>query len=94
MVAMNPLKEMIPSIKKRRGWNVLDQKGERAVTGSVHESTLRVVFTKGLYELMIPQGISDIGDIKTNREIGTIGSWNMIFEGERDLHSAAGEGLR
>ena len=94
MVAMNPLKEMIPSNKKRRCWNVLDQKGERAVIGSMYESTLRVVFTKGLYESMIPQGISDIGDVKTYGEIGTIGSRNMIFEGERDLHSAASEGLR
>ena len=94
MVAMNPLKEMIPSNKKRRGWNVLDQKGERAVIGSMYESTLRVVFTKRLYESMIPQGISDISDIKTNGEIGTIGSRDMIFESEGDLHSAAGKGLR
>ena len=94
MVAMNPLKEMIPSNKKRRGWNVLNQKGERAVIGSMYESTLRVVFTKRLYKLMIPQGISDVGDVKTNREIRTIWSRDMIFEGERDLHSAAGKGLR
>ena len=94
MVAMNPLKEMIPSNKKRRGWNVLDQKGERTIVGSVHKSTLRVVFTKRLYKSMIPQGVSDVGDVKTNREIGAIGGWNMIFKGERDLHSAAGVGLR
>ena len=94
MVAMNPLKEMIPSNKKRRGWNILNQKGEGAVIGSMYESTLRVVFTKRLYESMIPQGISDIGDVKTNGEIGAIGSRDMIFEGERDLHSAAGKGLR
>ena len=46
MVAMNPLKEMIPSNKKRRGWNVLNQKGKGAIIGSMDESTLRVVFTK------------------------------------------------
>ena len=40
MVAMNPLKEMIPSNKKRRGWNVLNQEGERAIIGSMYESTL------------------------------------------------------
>ena len=93
MVAMNPLKEMIPSNKKRRSWNVLNQKGERAIIGSMYESTLRVVFTKRLYESMIPQGISDISDIKRNREIRAIGSRDMIFEGERNLHSAAGKGL-
>ena len=92
MVAINPLKEMIPS-NKRRGWNVLNQKGDRAIIGSMYESTLRVVFTKRLYESMIPQGISDIGNVKTNGEIRTIGSRDMIFEGERDLHSAAGKGL-
>ena len=94
MVAMNPLKEMIPSNKKRRSWNILDQEGERAIIDSVHESTPRVVFTKRLYKSMIPQGISDIGDIKADREIGAIGSGNMIFKGEGDLHSAAGEGLQ
>ena len=94
MVAMNPLKEMIPGNKKRRGWNVLNQKGERTVIGSMYESTLRVVFTKRLYKSMIPQGISDIGDVKTKKEIGTIWSRDMIFEGERDLHSAAGKGLQ
>ena len=94
MVAINPLKEMIPSNKKGRAWNVLNQKGERAVVGSMDKSSLRVVFTERLYESMIPQGISDIGDIKTDGEVGAIGSWNMIFKGERDLHSAAGKGLR
>ena len=94
MVAINPLEEMIPSNKKRRAWNVLNQEGERAVVGSMYESSLRVVFTERLYESMIPQGISDIGDIKTNGEVGAVGSRDMIFKGERDLHSAAGEGLR
>ena len=81
MVAMNPLKEMIPSNKKRRGWNVLNQKGERAIISSMYKSTLRVVFAKRLYESMIPQGISDISDIKTNREVGAVWSGDMIFEG-------------
>ena len=94
MVAINPLKEMIPSNKKRRAWNVLNQEGEGTVVGSVNKSSLRVVFTERLYESMIPQGVSDIGDIKTNGEIGAIGSRDMIFKGERDLHSAAGKGLR
>ena len=94
MVAMNPLKEMIPSNKKRRAWNVFNKKGERAVIGSMYESTLRVVFTKRLYKTMIPQGISDVLDVKTNGEIGAIWSRDMIFEGKRDLHSVAGEGLQ
>ena len=93
-MAMNPLKEMVTSNKKRRGWYLLDKKGERPIVGLMHESTLRVVFTKRLYEAVIPQGISDIRDVKADWEIGAIGGWDMIFEGERDLHSVAGKGLR
>ena len=91
---MNPLKEMIPSNKKRRGWYVLNKEGEWAIVGSMYESTLRVVFTEGLYESMIPQGISDVRDIVADRKVGAIGGWNVIFESERDLHPAAGKGLR
>ena len=92
-MTMNPLKEMIPSNKKGRRWYILNEKGEGSVIGSMNESTLRMAFTKRLYETIIPQGISEIRDIKTNREIGAVGSWNVIFEGRRDLHSAAGKGL-
>ena len=93
-MAMNPLKEMIPSNKKRRGWYVLDEKGEGAIVGSMYKSTLRVVFTERLYEAMIPQGISNVRDVKAKGEIRAIGCWNMIFECEGNLHSAAGKGLR
>ena len=91
---MNPLKEMIPSNKKRRGWYVLNEKGEGSIIGSMYESTLRVVFTERLYEAMIPQGISDVRDVKADREVRAIGGWDVIFESERNLHSAAGKGLR
>ena len=93
-MAMNPLKEMIPSNKKGRRWYVLDEKREGAVIGLMNKSSLRVVFTKRLYEMMIPQGISEIREIETNREIGAVGSWDMIFESKRDSHSVAGKGLR
>ena len=91
---MNPLKEMIPSNKKGRRWYVLNEKGEGSVIGSMYESTLRVVFAKRLYEAMIPQGISNVRDIKMNRKIRVIGGRNVVFKGEGDLHSAAGKGLR
>ena len=93
-MAMNPLKEMVTSNKKRRGWYVLNEKGEWPIIGSVYESTLRVVFTKRLYEAVIPQRVLNIRDIKADRKIRAIGGWDVIFEGERDLHSAAGKGLR
>ena len=60
----------------------------------MYESSLRVVFTKRLYETMIPQGISNVRDTKTNREIRAVGSGDVVFESEGDLHSAAGKGLR
>ena len=91
---MYPLKEMIPSNKKGRRWYVLNKEGERAIIGSVYESLLRVVFTKRLYEVMIPQGISNVRDSKTNREIRAVGSGDMVFESKGDLHSVAGKGLR
>ena len=93
-MAMNPLEEMVTSNKKRRGWYVLDEKGEGSIIGSMYESTLRIVFTKRLYEAMVPQGISNVRDVIVDWEVGAIGGWNVIFEGERDLHSAAGKGLR
>ena len=92
-MAMNPLKEMIPSNKKGRRWYVLNEKGEGSVIGSMNKSALRVVFTKRLYETMIPQGISEIRDIKTDRDVRAVGSGDVFFEGKRDLHSAAGKGL-
>ena len=91
---MNPLEEMITSNKKRRGWYVLDEKSERPIISSMDESTLRVVFPKGLYEPMIPQGISNIRYREAYRNVGGVGSRDMILEGERYLHSAAGKGLR
>ena len=91
---MNPLKEMITSNKKRRGWYVLNEEDERSIIGAVDESTLRVVFTKRLYEPVIPQGISNVRYRKADRDVGGVGSRDMILEGERYLHSAAGRGLR
>ena len=78
-MAMNPLKEMVPSNKKRRRWYVLNKKGEGSIACSVYESTLRIVFTKRLYEVMIPQGISGIRNIKTDGEVGAVWGRNMIF---------------
>ena len=43
---------------------------------------------------MIPQGISEVRNGKANRYVGGVGSRDMILEGERYLHSAAGKGLR
>ena len=91
---MNPLKEMVTSNKNRRGWYVLNEKGEGAVIGPMNESTLRVVFIKRLDKTVIPQGISNIRYRKANRNVGGVGSRDMILEGERYLHSAAGKGLR
>ena len=87
-MAMNPLKEMIPSNKKGRRWHVLNEKGEGSVIGSVYESTLRVVFTKRLYEAMILQGISNVRDIKTYRKVRVIRGRNVVFEGKGDLQQA------
>ena len=94
MIAMNPLKEMVTSNENRRGWNVLDEEGERAIVGSMDESTLGEVFTERLYEALIPQGISNVRYGKSDGDVGVIGSGDMILEGERYLHSAAGKGLR
>ena len=91
---MNPLKEMVTSNKKRRGWHVLNEKGEGSIIGSMDESTLRVVFTKRLYETVVPQGISNIRYGKADRNVWAVGGRDVILEGERDLHSAAGKGLR
>ena len=93
-MTMNPLQEMVTSNKKRRGWYVLDEKGEGSIIGLMYESTLRIVFTKRLYEPVIPQGISNVRDVIADWEVRAIGGWNVIFEGERYLHSAAGKGLR
>ena len=60
----------------------------------MHESPFRVVFTKRLDEAMIPQRISNIRETQTNWEIRAVGSGNMVFESEGDLHPAAGKGLR
>ena len=93
-MAMNPLKEMVTSNKKRRRWYVLDEKGEGSIIGSVYESTLRIVFTKRLDETVIPQRVSNVRDVIADWEVRAVGGWNVIFESERDLHSAAGKGLR
>ena len=91
---MNPLKEVITSNKKRRSWYVLNEEGERPIIGSVNKSTLRVVFTERLYEAVIPQGVSNVRYRKADRNVRGVGSRDMILEGERYLHSAAGKGLR
>ena len=93
-MAMNPLKEMVTSNKNGRSWYVLNEKGERAVIGPMDKSALRVVFTERLDETVIPQGIPNISYGESNRDVGAIGGRNMILEGERYLHSAAGKGLR
>ena len=92
-MAMNPLKEMILSNKKGRRWYVLNEKGEGTVVGSVYESALRVVFTERLYETMVPQGILEIRDVKTDRKVRAVGGRDVVFKSEGDLHSAAGKGL-
>ena len=94
MIAMNPLKEMIPSNKKRRGWYVLNKKGEGSIVGPMYESALRVVFSKRLNETIVPQRVTKIRDFEMDREVRAIGGRDMIFESERDLHSVAGKGLR
>ena len=60
----------------------------------MNESALRVVFAKRLYEAVIPQGVPNIRYGKSDGNVGMVGSRNVIFEGERYLHSAAGKGLR
>ena len=72
----------------------LNEKREGSIIGPMYESALRVVFTERLYESMIPQGISDVRNVKVDREVRAIGGWDMIFEGERDLHPVASKGLR
>ena len=72
----------------------MDKKGEGSIIGSMNESTLRVVFTKRLYEPVIPQGISNVRYGKADRNVGAVGGRDMILEGEWYLHSAAGKGLR
>ena len=62
--------------------------------GSMNKSTLGVVFTERLYEAMIPQGVSNIRYGKAYGYVRAIGGRDMILEGERYLHSAAGKGLR
>ena len=91
---MNPLKEVITSNENRRSGNVLYEEGEGAVIGPMNKSTLRVVFTKRLDKTMIPQRISNISNGKADGNIGAIGSRDVVLEGERYLHSAAGKGLR
>ena len=44
--------------------------------------------------MIIPQGISEIREIKTDGDIGAVGSRDMIFDGERYLHSVAGKSLQ
>ena len=91
---MNPLKEMVTSNKKRRGWNVLNEEGEGSIIGLMNESTLRVVFTERLYEAVIPQGVSNIRYGKSDGNVGAVGGRDVVLEGKRYLHSAAGKGLR
>ena len=91
---MNPLKEMVTSNENRRSGYVLNEKGEGVIIGPMYESTLRVVFTKRLDETMIPQGISNISYGEADWDVGAVGGRDVIFEGERYLHSAAGKGLR
>ena len=91
---MNPLKEMVTSNENRRSGYVLNEKGEGTVIGPMNESTLRVVFTKRLDETMIPQGISNVSYGKADWNVGAVGGRDMVLEGKRYLHSAAGKGLR
>ena len=94
MIAMNPLKEMVTSNKQRRGWYVLNKKREGTIVGLMNESPLGEVFTERLYKAMVPQGISDVRYRKADGNVGVVGGRNVILEGERYLHSAAGKGLR
>ena len=91
---MNPLKEMVTSNKQRRGWYVLNEKGEGTIIGSINKSTFGVVFTERLYEAVVPQGVPNIRYGKADGNVGAIGGRDVILEGERYLHSAAGKGLR
>ena len=91
---MNPLKEMVTSNENRRSGYVLNKESEGSIVSSMNESTLGVVFTKGLDKTMIPQGISNVSYGIANRNVGAVGGRDMILEGERYLHSAAGKGLR
>ena len=59
----------------------------------MNESTLGVVFAKRLYKAVIPQGVSNIRYGKADGNVRAIGGRDMILEGERYLHSAAGKGL-
>ena len=90
---MNPLKEMVTSNKQRRGWYVLNKEGKGTIIGSMNESTLRVVFTERLYKTVIPQGVPNVRYGKADGDVGAIGGRDVILEGERYLHSAAGKGL-
>ena len=72
----------------------MNEEGERSVIGLMNESTLRVVFTKRLYEAMVPQGVSNVRYRKSDWDVRVIGGRDMFLEGERYLHSAAGKGLR
>ena len=44
--------------------------------------------------MVVPQGVPKVRKIKANGDVGAVGSGNMVFEGERYLHSAAGKGLQ
>ena len=91
---MYPLKEMVTSNENRRSGYVLYEEGEGSVIGPMNESTLRIVFTKRLDETMIPQRISNISYGIAYWNVGAVGGRDVILEGERYLHSAAGKGLR
>ena len=43
---------------------------------------------------MILQGVAEVRDVQMNGNVRAIGGRDMVFEGKRDLHSAAGKGLR
>ena len=59
----------------------------------MNESALGVVFTERLYKAVVPQGVPNIRYRKANGNEGAIGGRDVILEGERYLHSAAGKGL-
>ena len=52
-MAMNPLKEMIPSNKKGRRWYVLNKKGEGTVIGLVYESCQEYVYMVHLFPSLL-----------------------------------------
>ena len=64
------------------------------VIGSMNEPALRVVFAKRLYETVVPQGVPNIRYGKADGNVGAIWGRDVILEGERYLHSAAGKGLQ